>query len=364
MGRDHRNFGCGRTLSEQTLNRLAIASAKARGNGSESIDKANTCLRDFVKFLDDQYPGIKCLEAVTQDVLNQYAANLAEQVWGGDIGTGTSANRISVLNQIFQLDPTHRGLKLSAREHGISNENRTSWKNKAIEKPMQNKIMAHIVGEYRKTGDIRYLALGHMIDMERAGGSRFKESALMDLRSANFETGRVTLRGEDGTKNDRPRTFEPANGGLDAFKAAQIFVLNNPGMFTRGTLVPMTENYKTWTNWTDKRMREINHAVGNDKKYHGFRHHYAHESYAEKWQIRTGIRVECTVAAGCTAKGQWKQYASKLTGLSPAECRRIDKEIRAGMKGTDGKTILKNGVTQELGHSRLDVTNSYCGPSV
>ncbi|MEI6313682.1 MAG: hypothetical protein WCO89_02340 [Syntrophus sp. (in: bacteria)] len=227
--------------------------------------------------------------------------------------------------------------------------------------------MKEIVRQYSETKDIRFLALGHAIDMQRSAGLRFEESSKIDLVKADFSNGQVAIGKGEGMKNAKPRVLEPVAGGIRAFWAAKTFVLGNPGMFQRGTLIPMTETYDSWTNWAEKKIRAINATIGETGKFHGHRHHYAHISYAEKWVQRTVIRVECTVAAGCTEKGQWKEYASKLTGLSIADCKRIDKEIRTGVKGRDatGRTIVvKNGVTQELGHSRQDVTNSYCGSSV
>jgi len=92
-----------------------------------------------------------------------------------------------------------------------------------------------------------------------------------------------------------------------------------------GALIPPHRNYVQQLHCYESQTK-----AAELKKLHGLRHAYAQRRYREL----TGWLAP--VAGGPTRKG-----------LSPAQ-REIDDEARAT-------------VTAELGHSRLAITNSYCG---
>lgn len=61
--------------------------------------------------------------------------------------------------------------------------------------------------------------------------------------------------------------------------------------------------------------------------------------------------MKCPVAAGCSERAEWKNYASQTTGMTKEACYRIDREARQEL-------------TEALGHHRTDVTNAYLGSSM
>lgn len=358
MGRDDRNFGCGRTLANDvTCNRLASDVADANGTGTATAEKVVAALHDFRDFLSEQETPVKCLENVTQEIFNAYAANLAEQVDNNDISASTATGRITALNQVFKLDPAGRELRINASEYGITRGDRIALWDKSNSEKNINDFKQFCADKYQETLDIRFEALSHAVSLQAAGGLRFEESCKIKLLYKDFSGGRVDLQrghageGGDGVKNGQPRNFAPACNGIEAFRAAQDYAREHAHIFTQGSLIPGDQKYELFRDFAYNTLKEANAATGNAHGYHANRHAYAHASYAAKWEARTGHAVRCPVAAGCAATGAWKTYAANATGMSKAECYQIDREIRQEL-------------TEELGHHRIDVTNSYCGSSM
>jgi hypothetical protein len=350
MGRDSKNFGAGRQLSDCACMILATKSANINGNGSASVDKTISALHDFRDYLAESGKG--CLENVDQENYDDYARALSVQVKDNEISPSTAAGRITALNRVFGLDPKGRGIHINAKEYGISRGDRISRWHKAIDDKEAEQIRDTLVAKYGETKDIRLLALGTAISLQRAGGLRLEESYKINLAKKDFSAGRVIIeeRG-DGAKNARKRSFVPVRGGIEAFKQAQAFQRAASKIFDRGSLIPGDMKEDKFRNFCNNTIREIGGKLGTPTGFHGNRHYYAHRSYEAKWEARTGKSVLCPLAANCSKKGEWKKYASKVTGMTKEECWRIDREIRQEL-------------TEELGHGRVDVTNSYLGSSV
>jgi len=174
---------------------------------------------------------------------------------------------------------------------------------------------------------------------------RFRESTQIKIERKDFLNNTVRLERGDGVKNGQPRTFVVRD--ITAFQNAQEFVRNHADWFGKGSLIPANMSYDKYRNFAYNTLRSINDEIGNTQHFHSFRHSYAHESYAAKWEERTGYDVKCPVEVGKFGR-EWREYASAETGLSKDEVRNMDKEIRLA-------------VAEELGHHRIDVTNAYLG---
>lgn len=350
MERDRQNFGTGRSLSSDvTCLKLSEMSATQHKHGSATIEKTRAALHDFREFLAEN--GIKCLEKVDQVTFDAYARSLSTQLTANEISPSTAAGRITALNRVFDLDPGKRGIHVNARDFSISRGDRISRWDKSLDKTTAGQIRASLTEKFEQTRDIRYLSLAAAISLQRAGGLRFEESCKINLPMKNFSR-RVFLDAHgDGTKNSQARSFVPVNNGIEAFRAAQDFQKSAETVLDRGSLIPGHMTYDQFQNFANSTIRAINERIGNETPgFHCNRHDYAHRSYEAKWSERTGHAVKAPLAAGCIEKGAWKFYAAKLTGLTKAECFRIDREVRKEL-------------TEELGHHKIDNTNAYLGSS-
>ncbi|CSB25132.1 Uncharacterised protein [Vibrio cholerae] len=91
------------------------------------------------------------------------------------------------------------------------------------------------------------------------------------------------------------------------------------------------------------RRQEAYREIGRHPvNFHGERHHYAQTRY------KTLMRADCPVKAGVKHGREHYEYLAKELGVSIAHAKMLDKEIRTE-------------VALELGHGRIDVTNSYLG---
>jgi site-specific recombinase XerD len=351
--RDAQNFGQGRSLlSDETCEKIATIVATANGRGTATIDKIVAALHNFREYLSEQ--GIKTLEKVEQETFDAYARTLSTQLTANEISPSTAAGRITALNTVFAMDPANRGIHISARDFQISRGDRISRWDKSLDATTAGQIRAALTEKFEATRDIRFLSLAAAISLQRAGGLRFRESCRIHLAAKDFSSGVVHMAKaeSDGAKNSQDRSFVPINDGIKAFQDAQDFQKSAEKQLYRGSLIPGDMTYKNFRNFAYNTLKSINEKIGNETPgFHCNRHHYAHQSYSAKWEQRTGHAVKAPLAAGCLERGEWKSYASKITGLSKAECFRIDREIRREL-------------TEELGHHQIAPTNSYLGSSV
>ena len=101
-------------------------------------------------------------------------------------------------------------------------------------------------------------------------------------------------------------------------------------------MIPAEQNYR---EFRQEAYREIGRHPVN---FHGERHHYAQTRY------RDLLGAECPVKAGIKHGRAHHEYLAKELGVSVAHAKMLYQEIRSE-------------VARELGHGRIDVTNSYLG---
>ena len=101
----------------------------------------------------------------------------------------------------------------------------------------------------------------------------------------------------------------------------------------------MIPDNQTYREFRQEAYREIGRHPVN---FHGERHHYAQERY------RVLIGADSPIRAGVAHGRAHHEYLSKELGISVAQAKTLDQEVRAE-------------VARELGHGRIDVTNSYLG---
>jgi site-specific recombinase XerD len=337
-----RNYGVGKNLDNLVIRKIAEHVSTERGNGTASENKIVSALQDFSGFMRSEYQ-IRDLEKVTQEQYAAYADNLRMELENGEKESSTTSSYISAINSVFEVYGS--GNQISAKEYGIARGHHYD----NVDKSASNEVYQTILNELRErfvdTGDVRYQALAHSITLQRQGGLRFRESTQIKIHDKDFSDNTVSLQRGDGVKNGQPRTFTVQN--ISAFQHAREFVQNNADTFARGSLIPSDMSYSQFRDFAYNILRSINEDIGFSQGFHAFRHSFAHESYAVKWEEMTGHEVKCPVEVGKFGK-EWREYAASETGLSKEEVRKLDKEIRLA-------------VGEELGHHRIDITNAYLG---
>ncbi|MFZ2302236.1 MAG: hypothetical protein WAW10_10275, partial [Gallionella sp.] len=83
-------------------------------------------------------------------------------------------------------------------------------------------------------------------------------------------------------------------------------------------------------------------ANGNDIRFHRQRHTYAYLRY------KRVLGAECPVMAGVPHGQPHIEWLARQLKITEAEAKERDQKVRAQ-------------IAQELGHSRIEVTNAYLG---
>ena len=337
-----RNYGVGKNLDNLVIRKIAEHVSAERGNGTASENKIVSALHDLAGFMRSEYQ-VRDLERVTQEQYAAYADNLRTELENGEKESSTTSSYISAINSVFEVYDNDN--YVSAKEYGIARGHRYD----NVDKSASNEVYKTVLNELRErfvdTADIRYQALAHSITLQREGGLRFRESTQIKIERKDFSDNTVRLERGDGVKNGQPRTFTIQN--ISVFQQAQQFVREHADWFTRGSLIPSNMNYSQYRDFAYNVLRSINESLGSTQGFHAFRHSFAHESYAVKWEAMTGHEVKCPVEIGKFGN-EWREYAAAETGLSKEEVRKLNKEIRLA-------------VGEELGHHRIDITNAYLG---
>lgn len=337
-----RNYGVGKNLDNLVIRKIAEHVSTERGNGTASENKIVSALHDLAGFMRSEYQ-IRDLEKVTQEHYAAYAENLRMELENGEKESSTTSGYISAINSVFEVYGS--GNYISAKEYGIARGHRYDNIDKSASTNVYQAILNELKERFSETGDIRYQALVHSVQLQREGGLRFRESTQIKIHNKDFSGNTVRLERGDGVKNGQPRTFTVQN--ISAFQRAQQFVRNNPDWFARGSLIPSDMKYSQYRGFAYGILHSINESIGSAQGFHAFRHSFAHDSYAAKWEEMTGHEVKCPVDVGRFGN-QWREYAASETGLSKEQVRKLDKEIRLA-------------VGEELGHHRIDITNAYLG---
>lgn len=337
-----RNYGQGKNLDNLVMRKIAEHVSAARGNGTASESKIFSALKNFSGYLRSEF-GIRNLEQVTQEIYEKYAVHLRKELENGEKTNSTTAGYVSALNSIFEIYNSSNNL--SAKEFSINRGHHYDNHDRSASNEVYETVLSQLNERFMQTGDIRYQALAHSVRLERAGGLRFRESCQIKIAHKDFSNNSVQLQRGDGVKNGQPRTFMVQD--ISAFLKAQEFVRAHAHWFARGSLIPSNMNYSQYRDFAYNILRGINENIGSAQGFHAFRHAFVHESYAAKWQEKTGHVVRCPVEVGKFGN-QWREYAAVETGLSKEQVRALDKEIRLA-------------VGEELGHHRIDITNAYLG---
>lgn len=328
-----RNF-----IGEKDLSRKAgsfnLAMAVVKSGNKGSIEKSAYAIRTLAGFIKEEF-DLKNLAKLEREHMATFAEHLREKVNTGEIALANAANIVSCLNTVFN----HFGrddLKLSAKEEGLSRGPKYDNKDKSVSAVVHDKFLNYLNDKLNQTGDSRFQALKLSVQLQRELGLRFKESTLFDGAKLNKSNQTITI--VNGTKGGQARQVPVTEKALNLIKQIQEFRKENN--YTR-SLIPDNMNFKIWQTFAYHTVTNFNNEYGEQFHYHGERHHYAQERYKEL----TGVEPPAKIGL---SKEEYLNYAASQLNISINETVELIKEAR----------LI---VSEELGHHRLEITNSYLG---
>jgi hypothetical protein len=170
-----------------------------------------------------------------------------------------------------------------------------------------------------------------MLDLQRWFGLRFEESAKFDAHAAKCEMASGQISVSEGTKGGRQRQ-------VSCSRAWQFVTI--------ARAAKMQENSRSMI-FSAMSYREFRQYCYRMSTQHGIRFHRERHAFAQRryWEL---VGEECPVV-GNIGHGQ-----AHLTWL--AQELRIDID-----EAKQRDASARDRVAQELGHSRIEVTNAYLG---
>ena len=313
---DARNFG----LQSRDMSKAGLNALKEGMKSFQSIATIHDRWRVFSTWIKSEQ-GIKDMRDIDKAHLVAYAAHLNDRYERGEIAPSTAQNYLSAVNRVMEIARGDRQVRVDpVAEGGLPKRSGIASGDRSVSE------VAHSVAV--GTASER---LGALLELQRNFGLRFEESAKLDAVKALREAEKIgSVSVKDGTKGGRARTVPITN-------ATQVIALQRAAAIQDGrSMIPADQSYR---EFRQDAYREIGRHPVN---FHGERHHYAQTRYREL------LGAECPVKAGVKHGGTHHEYLAKALGISVEQARILDKEIRAE-------------VARELGHGRIDVTNSYLG---
>lgn len=311
---DARNFG----LQSRDMAKAGLNALKEEIKSFSSIQTMSERFSQFAAFSKSELE-IKDMRHLTKEHIEQYGEHLKERCEKGEISAATAQNYLSAVNRTLEIARGDRALHVApVRDAGLPERVATRNVDQASKIVLNEQIQGR---------------LGTQIGLQQQFGLRFEESCKINAAGALNQAltqGKVTIT--EGTKGGRSRDIPITNNAqIDALKSAA----NAQG--ADRSMIPSDKSYKEYRAECYQISKENN--LGG---FHGNRHAYAQSRY------------EALTCVSCPAKSNpsypithFEKSASALN-MSVSEYKQIDREARMI-------------ISQELGHSRIDVTRVYLG---
>lgn len=308
-----RNFGIGSRDMERA-GRMILASS-----GRSFSSKATLANRwgEFVSWARTE--GIRRMEHIERMTVVAYGEDLQSRVEAGDLTTSTAQNYVSAANVVMALATEGAWQTVSpTKDCGIQKRSGIATVNRAISLKQHEAAKRDVC-----------VIVGILLDLQRSLGLRFRESCLINPRSALRQAeiqGWVSI--SDGTKGGRARRVPVSSSAFEALASAS-------GVQGSRSMVPDTIRYVAYHRAAYQQATEAG------IRFHGERHTFAQDRYLEL------SGAPAPITAGWPREERFRRLGEFL-GVPDEEARRIDHSARLQ-------------VASELGHGRVEVSDAYLG---
>ena len=311
-----RNFGLG-------ARDMARAGLHALREGMQSHSSIATMADRWAQFAAwAREAGIRDMRQIETDTLRDYATHLIERLERGEISPATAQNALSAVNRVLEIARGDRAVRLDpVREAGLPIRSGIATTDRAVSLSQHDHVLPALPER-----------LAASLALQREFGLRFEEAAKMDAVRALTQAKNGTVRIEAGTKGGLARDL-PITRPM-----TQRFVLANAAMLQGAdrSLIPAHQTYREFRAEAYAELRSAG------IRSHGERHAYAQERYAAL------VGAPAPVAAGIRHGAEHHRFLAARLGIDVAAARTLDQQARLQ-------------VAAELGHGRIDVTNTYLG---
>jgi hypothetical protein len=292
-----------------------ILSQQATQSFSSAATISNR-FNQFVAFLKEN--NIKQLEKVTRETVLAYADHLKSS----DLSPASKQNYLSAVNVIMSRGRGDDSVRVTSKEADL--EKRSG-------------VASQYKGDVAR-GDLSDRTQA-IVDLARSFGLRFEEASKLNAQAALSEakeTNSLTI--STGTKGGQSRMIPITND-------QQIATLQLAAEIQDGAK-SMIDPTKSYAEHQRDCYRETSH-------FHGERHAYANQRYAEIIYHNLGIRISSPVLSDKPTGQRWSDYiadkaAEQGIGISPELAKEFDQSARLQL-------------AEELGHHRVDVISAYIG---
>ncbi|MBC7002732.1 integrase domain-containing protein [Photobacterium sp. BZF1] len=310
------NFNLGNRRMDLALKNALIE----LGQSYKSVATNHGHIKQFTSYLFKEH-GIRQLAKIEHGHVAAYANVLVERYDQGEISASTAQNALSAINSAMSQARQDEVCRVTGKEAGLPGRTFVATKDKSVDDDKHMAIKAKVSER-----------LASQLDLQRTLGLRFKESCLINANNILKQAkSHGTVRIIDGTKGGRPREVPITSPNqMEALKVAAQIQGEDKSM------IPPSMTFK------DYREAANNEIRGKMAGFHGERHTYANDRYEKLSGLPSPVR------AGIEHGKAHHQYISQQLSISISEAKALDHAVRLQ-------------ISNELGHGRIDVTNSYLG---
>ena len=316
------------------------------------------------------------LKNLNEETIKEITNEISERVHNGEIQANSGATYISALNQVIDYTNYFFNKEIEQIHYSDYFSKSIDYADKSVSPETHQSFQDFLSEKYQETQDTRFQALQYAIELERSFGLRFRESAGLNQNTISraLESGRIELSRQDWTKNARERSIEVRTEEQKQLLQEVKNFLENTGKIN----LAGADNWKSYQEiasfraFADYQRQEFSSSTGEQYNFHGERHFWAQNMYSQFWEEKTGIRLEAPIKyyseqlqqAGWNGENKFYEAVKELeikpfweyvqdqfkdqADLNIDKMFEIDKEIR-------------QEISEQLGHSRLDITNTYLG---
>lgn len=310
-----RNFGMrSRDMGSALVNAYKLNSGN--GETTKSSSSTRSHLNRFATYIKTEY-AVNDLRKIDRDMVLNYPVYLKND----GLADKSIKNYLSKVNQALGNARLDKKCHVDPKEGGIKNLSGIADRDKSSERKTFDLVKSQVSERFAV-----------ILELQRNFGLRPEESCKINAEKAlqEAETGKISIT--RGTKNGRPREIRVTS------PQKQIDVLQRAAKIqgTHHSMIPKNLEYHQFRNSNYNELRNVT------MNQYGGRHAFAHDRYE---QI-TGVK--CAAELGLAHGKEHHNYIAKQLTITPKKARELDRKAR-------------REISQDLGHNRLDVTNSYLG---